>query len=112
MSGVKTLLIQMSAAGRELLAIGEVEEASPKLAVVQGIAVEHSHLAEARKLPKDYSIHLWSTLQQEKIVLADVARAFGAVMTLAPRSHALRAAAVYTSLLMAPGCPVRSMKYT
>ena len=100
------LLHSLSVAGQELQAVGVSDDTSEKLAIVQRLEIDEDHIAEATRLAKSTSPELWTQLQGQKVVMADVARAFGSIMTLAPQPQALRAAAVYTTLLNSPGCPV------
>jgi hypothetical protein len=100
------LLHSLSVAGQELHLVGVSEDTSEKLAIVQRLQLDDDHILEATKLTRSTSPELWTQLQGQKVVMADVARAFGSIMALAPQSQALRAAAVYTTLLNSPGCPV------
>ena len=106
MSAVIDILHELSDAGRELLAVSEVEDTAAKLAIVQRLGVEECHLAEARSLGSHTRGSVWTALQAEKVVLADVARAFASVMALGTEGQALHAAVVYTHLLNSEGCPV------
>lgn len=101
------LLCALSAAGQEIQAADANDDTTAKLAIVERLTVDNNHIAEARKLVDSGSSELWTQLQTQKIVLADVARAFSAIISLAPEAQALQAATVYASLLITPGCPVR-----
>ena len=101
------LLCALSAAGQEIHVADANDESSARLAIVQRLSVNAKHITDAHKLVESESDELWTQLQAQKIVLADVARAFSAIMATAPEGQALQAAAVYSSLLLTPGCPVR-----
>jgi hypothetical protein len=101
-------LIALSAAGQDLQAAAAAEDTPAQVAIVQGLTVEERHIAEARRLATGDASDLWRRLQDEKVVMADLARAFAAIMALAPESQALQAAALYTAVLKTPGCPVRT----
>ena len=105
------LLISLSAAGQELQAVAVSDDTTGKLAIVQRLVLEDGHIAQARKLAISNSEDVWSQLQSQKIVMADLARAFAAIMALGPEAQALQAAAIYTSLLRTPGCPVGSFPW-
>jgi len=100
------LLQELSAAGLELQVVGETEDTSAKLAVVQRVVIGDTCIKEAYELACEESGKLWNAMQHEKIILADITRAFAAVMMLSSDCQALHAASVYTSLLKSPGCPV------
>jgi hypothetical protein len=102
-------LHSLSVAGQELHAVGVSDDTSEQLAIVQRLELDDDHILEATNLIKSASPELWTQLQGQKVVMADVARAFGSIMALAPQSQALRAAAVYTTLLNTPGCRVSSL---
>ncbi len=100
------VLQSLSVAGQELHAVAVSADTSEQRAIVQRLELDDDHIIEATKLARAASSELWTQLQGQKVVMADVARAFGSIMALAPQSQALRAAAVYTTLLNSPGCPV------
>jgi hypothetical protein len=105
------LLHSLSVVGQELHAVGVSDDISEKLAIVQRIELDDDQITEATKLARGTSPELWTQLQGQKVVMADVARAFGSIMALAPQAQALRAAAVYTTLLNSQGCPVSNRNW-
>lgn len=100
-------LIALSDAGQALQALTIEEDTSSGSAVIEQLSINQDHLEDARELATAPSTNLWQQLQAEKVVLADVARAFSAIFSLAPRSQRLLAGVVYTTILKANACPVR-----
>ena len=100
------LLSKLSAAGQDLQLVADDDDIEAKLAIVQRVVLKDSHITMSHKLANAGAPDFWKQLQTQKVVMAEVAGAFSSIITLAPQPQALRAAAIYTSLLKTPGCPV------
>lgn len=98
-------LIRLSALGQELHQLSDTEDTAAQMAIVQSFAIDSEDVKQAFELADASS--LWTTLQEHKIVMADLAAAFSGVMAQAPPTQALYAASIYTTLVKTSGCPVR-----